>query len=47
MFRRTLLAGRPRELAVLSLLAKKSDWFRPAPAGRARSVGFFSDTEGL
>ncbi|MEO8137650.1 MAG: molybdopterin cofactor-binding domain-containing protein, partial [Betaproteobacteria bacterium] len=37
-YRRSLLGGHPRELAVLDLVAGKSDWGKPLPAGRARGV---------
>ncbi|MBG9388521.1 xanthine dehydrogenase family protein molybdopterin-binding subunit [Caenimonas aquaedulcis] len=37
-FRRRLLAGSPRHLAVLNLVAEKSRWGRPPAAGRARGV---------
>ena len=37
-FRRRLLAGAPRALAVLDLAAAKAGWGRPLPAGRGRGV---------
>jgi isoquinoline 1-oxidoreductase beta subunit len=37
-FRRQLLQGLPRYLAVLDLAAEKSGWGRPLPGGRARGV---------
>ena len=37
-FRRALLKGAPRYLAVLDLAAEKAGWGRPLPAGRARGV---------
>lgn len=37
-FRRGLLAGDPRRLAVLNLAAEKAGWGQPLPAGRARGV---------
>jgi isoquinoline 1-oxidoreductase beta subunit len=36
--RRTLLAGQPRELAVLDLAAQKANWGGPLPAGHARGI---------
>ena len=36
--RRTLLAGKPRMLAVLDLAAQKANWGGPLPAGRARGI---------
>lgn len=38
VFRRELLAGRPRHLEVLALAAQKSQWGQPLPAGRARGL---------
>jgi isoquinoline 1-oxidoreductase beta subunit len=38
VFRRKLLAGSPRPLAVLDLAAQKSGWGGPVAAGRARGV---------
>ena len=37
-FRREMLAKNPRMKAVLQLAAEKSDWAKPAPAGRFRGV---------
>jgi isoquinoline 1-oxidoreductase beta subunit len=37
-FRRKLLAGSPRQLAVLELAAAKAGWGKPLPAGRARGI---------
>ena len=37
-FRRGLLAGTPRLLNVLNVVAEKSDWGKPLPAGRFRGV---------
>jgi isoquinoline 1-oxidoreductase beta subunit len=37
--RRRLLAQNPRLLGVLELVAQKSDWGKPLPAGRFRGVG--------
>jgi isoquinoline 1-oxidoreductase beta subunit len=37
-FRRTRLSGHPRHKAVLELVAEKSGWGRPAPAGRFRGI---------
>jgi len=37
-FRRRLLKGAPRYLAVLNLAAEKAGWGSPLPAGRARGV---------
>jgi isoquinoline 1-oxidoreductase beta subunit len=37
-FRRSLLAGSPRVLAVLELAAAKADWGRPLPPGQARGI---------
>lgn len=37
-FRRGLLSGDPRRLAVLNLAAEKAGWGTPLPAGRARGV---------
>ena len=37
-FRRALLKGAPRYLAVLDLAVEKAGWGRPPPAGRARGV---------
>jgi isoquinoline 1-oxidoreductase beta subunit len=37
-FRRDLLAKHPRHRAVLDLVAEKSGWGKPAPAGRARGI---------
>ena len=37
--RRRLLAQNPRLLGVLELVAQKSDWSKPLPAGRFRGVG--------
>jgi isoquinoline 1-oxidoreductase beta subunit len=37
-FRRRLLKGAPRHLAVLELAARQSGWGQPLPAGRARGV---------
>lgn len=37
-FRRPLLAGHPRHLAVLNLAVEKSGWGKPLPSGRGRGV---------
>lgn len=37
-FRRALLAGSPRHLGVLNLVARESGWGTPAPAGRFRGL---------
>jgi isoquinoline 1-oxidoreductase beta subunit len=37
-YRRSLLAGHPRLLAVLELAAQKSDWGKPLPSGWARGI---------
>ncbi len=37
-YRRLLLEGRPRHLAVLDLVAEKAGWGQPLPAGRARGL---------
>jgi isoquinoline 1-oxidoreductase beta subunit len=37
-YRRALLAGRPRHLAVLDLAAQKAGWGSRLPAGRARGI---------
>jgi len=37
-FRRALLAGKPDWLGVLDLVAQKSDWGKPLPAGKARGL---------
>lgn len=37
-FRRDLLAGRPRHLAVLDLAAREAGWGTPLPAGRGRGI---------
>lgn len=37
-YRRSLLAGSPRHLAVLELAAERAGWGRPAPEGRFRGV---------
>lgn len=37
-YRKALLAGKPRVLATLELVAAKSSWGSPVPAGRARGV---------
>jgi isoquinoline 1-oxidoreductase subunit beta len=37
-FRRDLLTKHPRHLAVLNLVAEKSGWGKPVPAGRARGI---------
>jgi isoquinoline 1-oxidoreductase beta subunit len=37
-FRRDLLAKHPRHRAVLDLVAEKSGWGKPLPAGRARGI---------
>jgi isoquinoline 1-oxidoreductase beta subunit len=37
-FRRDLLAKAPRHLAVLNLVAEKSGWGKPLPAGHARGI---------
>ena len=39
-YRRTLLAGQTRALAVLNLAADKARWDRPPAAGRARGIAF-------
>lgn len=39
-YRRRLLAGKPRHLRVLELLAAKAGWDRSLPAGRFRGVAF-------
>lgn len=39
-FRRGLLAGRPRHLSLLDLIADRADWAEPVPAGRARGLAF-------
>lgn len=36
--RRTLLADKPRHLAVLETVARQSDWDQPAPPGRVRGL---------
>jgi isoquinoline 1-oxidoreductase beta subunit len=38
IFRRDLLAKAPRHLAVLNLVAEKSGWGKPLPAGRSRGI---------
>ncbi|HEX3061238.1 MAG TPA: xanthine dehydrogenase family protein molybdopterin-binding subunit [Usitatibacter sp.] len=37
-YRKALLAGKPRMLATLELVAAKSGWGSPVPAGRARGI---------
>jgi isoquinoline 1-oxidoreductase beta subunit len=37
-FRRDLLSKQPRHRAVLDLVAEKSGWSKPAPAGRGRGI---------
>jgi isoquinoline 1-oxidoreductase beta subunit len=37
-FRRRMLAGQPRHLAVLELAAEMAGWSEPLPAGRARGI---------
>jgi isoquinoline 1-oxidoreductase beta subunit len=37
-FRRRLLSGSPRELAVLDLAAQKAGWHEPLPKGRGRGI---------
>jgi isoquinoline 1-oxidoreductase subunit beta len=37
-FRRTLLGGAPKHLRVLDLVAERSGWKTPTPAGRARGI---------
>jgi isoquinoline 1-oxidoreductase beta subunit len=37
-FRRALLAGHPRQKAVLELAAQKAGWGRPLPEGQARGI---------
>lgn len=37
-FRRKLLAGKPRHLAVLDKAAKRSGWGKPLPKGQARGI---------
>ena len=46
-FRRALLVGVPRHLAVLDLVERKSGWHTAPPAGRARGIAmhrFWTDT---
>ena len=40
-FRRTLMAGHPRHLAVLNAAAERGDWGKPLPAGRFRGIAQF------
>jgi isoquinoline 1-oxidoreductase subunit beta len=42
-FRRKLLAGTPRLLNVLNIVAEKSNWGKPLPAGRFRGVGIVNN----
>lgn len=37
-FRRELLAGKPRHLAVLEMAAREADWGQPLPAGSGRGI---------
>jgi isoquinoline 1-oxidoreductase beta subunit len=37
-YRRTLLSGKPRHLAVLNLAAEKASWGKPLPAGHAQGL---------
>jgi CO/xanthine dehydrogenase Mo-binding subunit len=45
--RRELLAHEPRILRVLNLVAERSRWGTPLPAGRARGVALAEDTQSL
>ena len=40
-FRRTLVAGKPRLVAVLDLAAQKAGWGSPAPEGRGRGIALW------
>ena len=42
-FWRKLLAGTPRLLNVLNIVAEKSNWGKPLPAGRFRGVGIVNN----
>ncbi|AUN29438.1 xanthine dehydrogenase family protein molybdopterin-binding subunit [Niveispirillum cyanobacteriorum] len=41
-FRRQLLAGNKRALAVIDLVAAKSDWGKKLPKGHGQGIGFFA-----
>ncbi len=46
-FRRQLLKGRPRHLAVLDRLAREADWATPAPAGVGRGLALVESFESI
>ena len=45
--RRELLAGEPRLLRVLNLVAERAGWTSPAPTGRARGIAIAEDTQSM
>ena len=45
--RRELLAGEPRMLRVLNLVAERAGWATPAPTGRARGIAIAEDTQSM